>query len=141
MDAIHEWKNFWMNQRQNSEADYQNYRNRAFGVDANMKHHLAGLIAERLVAEVMKPELKDVISYQAGYEDGRKSILESEEVKGLVEACLKENPKAFDCDHDYEPNTTMDYFRCEKCDIRPNMAEALAKLQDLKKKVICDDRK
>lgn len=36
-----EWKDFWMNQKQNSQADYKNYFNRAFGVDANMAHNLS----------------------------------------------------------------------------------------------------
>lgn len=45
--VVMEWKHFWMNQRQNSEEDYQNYFRRAFGVDANMAHHLSTLIYRR----------------------------------------------------------------------------------------------
>ena len=45
LEVITQWKIFWMNQTQNSEADRKNYLNRAMGVDANMKHNLA----ERLV--------------------------------------------------------------------------------------------
>lgn len=43
----------------------------------------------------------------------------------VVEALKKEFP----CEeHDYEPNTTMDFFRCDKCGVRPSIGEALAKL-------------
>lgn len=38
---IDDWKAFWMNQTQNSEDDFQNYFNRAIGIDANMKYSLA----------------------------------------------------------------------------------------------------
>lgn len=41
LTAITDWKHHWMNQTQNSEEDRKNYFNRAFGVDANMKHDLA----------------------------------------------------------------------------------------------------
>lgn len=41
LNVVDEWKMFWMNQKQNSEDDYQNYFRRALGVDANMMHHLA----------------------------------------------------------------------------------------------------
>jgi hypothetical protein len=55
VEVIEKWKGFWMNQKQNDEADYQNYLHRALGVDANMKYHLAGLLADHadsaLVAE------------------------------------------------------------------------------------------
>lgn len=30
--------------------------------------------------------------------------------------------------HDMEPNTTMDYLRCDRCGIRPPMADALDRL-------------
>lgn len=45
LEVITEWKHFWMNQKQHSQADYENYRDRAMGVDANMKHDLATRIA------------------------------------------------------------------------------------------------
>lgn len=45
LKIIEDWKMFWMNQTQNSEADRKNYFNRAMGVDANMKHHLADMIS------------------------------------------------------------------------------------------------
>lgn len=48
LDIIDEWKCFWMNQRQNSKDDYDNYFGRAMGVDANMKYHLAKMLAEKL---------------------------------------------------------------------------------------------
>lgn len=48
LEVITEWKFFWMNQRQNDERDYKNYLNRASGVDANMKHHLATLLHKKL---------------------------------------------------------------------------------------------
>ena len=47
MDIVQEWKSFWLNQRQNSQEDYENYSRRAMGIDANMKHHLADLIDAR----------------------------------------------------------------------------------------------
>jgi hypothetical protein len=53
LEVIRQWKHFWMNQTQNSEADQQNYFNRAFGIDANMSHHLAKLIYDK-----MQPKLK-----------------------------------------------------------------------------------
>ena len=43
---IEKWKSYWMNQTQNDEADYQSYLRRAVGVDANMKHHLAQMLAD-----------------------------------------------------------------------------------------------
>ena len=46
LKVIRSWKTIWMNQKQNSEADYQNYLQRAFGVDANMSHSLAKMLAE-----------------------------------------------------------------------------------------------
>lgn len=44
LEVCREWKGFWMNQTQNSEADRKNYFNRACGIDANMIHHLADKI-------------------------------------------------------------------------------------------------
>lgn len=46
LKIIQEWKYFWMNQSQNSEEDFKNYFDRAFGIDSNMMHHLAKLISE-----------------------------------------------------------------------------------------------
>lgn len=40
LEAIEEWQSFWMHQTQNSQDDYLNYRRRAFGIDANMRHSL-----------------------------------------------------------------------------------------------------
>lgn len=40
LEAIEEWQFFWMDQTQNSQDDYLNYRSRAFGIDANMRHSL-----------------------------------------------------------------------------------------------------
>lgn len=45
-DKIDEWILYWMNQTQNNEQDYQNYLRRAMGVDANMRHHLASMLAK-----------------------------------------------------------------------------------------------
>jgi phosphoglucomutase len=42
---IESWQFIWMNQTQNSEADRKNYFGRALGVDANMRHSLAALLA------------------------------------------------------------------------------------------------
>lgn len=46
LKVVQEWKHFWMNQNQNSKEDHRNYFNRAFGIDANMAHHLADKLAE-----------------------------------------------------------------------------------------------
>jgi hypothetical protein len=51
LEIILEWKHFWMNQRQNSQADYENYHRRAFGIDANMQHHLATMLLAAQAAE------------------------------------------------------------------------------------------
>ena len=48
LEIIEEWKHFGMNQRHNSEDDFQNYFQRAVGVDANMMHHLGDLIDAHL---------------------------------------------------------------------------------------------
>lgn len=45
-EVVTKWRQFWMNQKQNSEADYKNYLHRATGVDANMKYHLVDLMFE-----------------------------------------------------------------------------------------------
>lgn len=50
---------------------------------------------------------------------------QEERGKVLVEAVKKENPEWNTCTHDFEPNTTMDYFRCDKCGIRTQTFEAL----------------
>lgn len=50
LEIIESWLSYWMNQTQNSESDRANYFRRAFGVDANMRHHLAGKLAESLQA-------------------------------------------------------------------------------------------
>lgn len=50
--VIEQWKGFWMSQKSNDEADCQNYLHRALGVDANMKYHLAGLLADHADAEL-----------------------------------------------------------------------------------------
>jgi len=47
MTVIDEWRAYWMDQTQNSKEDYDNYFRRAFGVDANMQHHLAKLLSQR----------------------------------------------------------------------------------------------
>lgn len=40
-DVIREWKFAWMDIKGTDERDRENYRRRAFGVDANMMHNLA----------------------------------------------------------------------------------------------------
>lgn len=54
LKIVEEWKHYWMDQTQNSEADRENYFSRAFGVDANMKHDLA----RRLAKKVSSPSVK-----------------------------------------------------------------------------------
>lgn len=40
--------------------------------------------------------------------------------------------KAYPCEaHDMEPNTTMDFFRCDKCGIRPDMSDALKRIREV----------
>lgn len=55
---IREWKYYWMNQRQNSDEDYLNYFNRAYGVDANMMHHLADKIDKEIGTALQEAERK-----------------------------------------------------------------------------------
>lgn len=66
LEIVRKWKHFWMNQTQNSEEDRQNYFNRAFGIDANMSHHLADLLHKEFKGCAIVPEetlygLHDVI--------------------------------------------------------------------------------
>lgn len=51
IQVIEKWKAYWMNQRQNSTEDYENYFRRAFGVDANMKYSLAKMLVEAVESE------------------------------------------------------------------------------------------
>lgn len=41
--VVENWRSFWMNQKANTgcQKDHENYFSRAFGIDANMKYHLA----------------------------------------------------------------------------------------------------
>lgn len=59
------------------------------------------------------------------------------QLKPLLDALIEcaETLKAeYPCDeHDMEPNTTMDFFRCDRCGIRPSLAEALSRLEGLMK--------
>jgi hypothetical protein len=56
--------------------------------------------------------------------------IEREKAAGIVNLILVEYPLYLNCkEHEFEPNLTMDYFRCDKCGIRPMMAEALAKYE------------
>lgn len=56
--VIEKWKDFWMNQKQHNEDDRQNYFNRAFGIDANMKYHLANLLREAVSSSIERTEIK-----------------------------------------------------------------------------------
>jgi predicted RNA-binding Zn-ribbon protein involved in translation (DUF1610 family) len=51
-------------------------------------------------------------------------------LKIAEEALIKEAPKWNTCEHEYEPNTTMDYFRCDNCGARPMTVEALKKMSE-----------
>lgn len=67
---IEKWKSFWMNQTQNSEEDRQNYFNRAFGIDANMKYHLADLLwkeIEPIVEELTQKQESGHMIVEHGY--------------------------------------------------------------------------
>lgn len=75
-ELIDDWQMFWMNQRQNSEDDYQNYWRRAFGVDANMKHSLAETIAKDPLIGIMAETLQVIhdqlfIESLNRYDDGK----------------------------------------------------------------------
>lgn len=48
VEIIREWKWSWMNQKQNSEQDFQNYYRRASGIDANMIYSLARKIIKAM---------------------------------------------------------------------------------------------
>lgn len=48
LKVVRDWKHSWMRQTQNDKADYQNYFNRAFGIDSNMVHSLARRLVEVL---------------------------------------------------------------------------------------------
>lgn len=63
VDIVYEWKHSWSNQTQNSTDDFENYRRRAFGIDANMVHSLARRISERVAANenVKLQKLRDKI--------------------------------------------------------------------------------
>lgn len=58
---------------------------------------------------------------------------ENARLKPLIDAlleCVGTLKAEYPCDeHDMEPNTTMDFFRCDRCGIRPSLAEALANLE------------
>ena len=45
LKIVEEWQQYWMFQKQNSPEDHENYFRRAFGIDANMRHHLAKLFS------------------------------------------------------------------------------------------------
>ena len=73
-----EWKTFWMNQKQNSEADYKNYLSRAMGVDANMRCHLEDMISAAIKTErennrLVLPERR-VMNFEWGYEHENSSV-------------------------------------------------------------------
>lgn len=71
LQIIREWKSFWMNQRQNSQADYENYSSRAMGVDANMTHHLASMLSKAAATELTaaRAELEAVKAELDRYQD------------------------------------------------------------------------
>lgn len=43
-----------MNQRQNNDEDFNNYRSRAIGIDANMQDSLARMISERILPVIVE---------------------------------------------------------------------------------------
>lgn len=102
LKEILDWKHAWMNQRQNSEADYQNYFHRAFGIDANMQHSLATRLVNRfhgtptemdsLVAS--NTEMYEILSdlnviLKTALHNGHHDLIER--VRAVVEK--KENPQ------------------------------------------------
>lgn len=60
----------------------------------------------------------------------KRTMVPREKVEKLVEAIKKEYPRWKTCDHDFESNTTLDYFRCEKCGLKSRIYGALKELGD-----------
>lgn len=50
---IQKWKSAWMSDAQNPPEEHKNYFHRAFGIDANMKHSLAKMLAEDSASEAI----------------------------------------------------------------------------------------
>ena len=67
LKIIQEWKWYWMNQTQNSEADYLNYQRRAHGIDANMKYDLADRLADR--EDALEAKLAECVAALEFYAD------------------------------------------------------------------------
>ena len=85
----------------------------------------------------MKSGFIDVVSYQAGYDEGRESILESEEVRKLVEA-LELTVGAAEVlyfYYDLSRSPEGDFKLTERA---KHARSALAKFEELKKKVMGD---
>jgi hypothetical protein len=45
---IEKWQFYWMSKEQNPDSENNAYFNKAAPIDANMRHHLADMIAEKL---------------------------------------------------------------------------------------------
>lgn len=59
LEVIEDWQSYWMFQTQNNQDDYLNYRHRAFGIDANMRHSLAQQLVKVFVDGVDKSPKED----------------------------------------------------------------------------------
>lgn len=83
------------------------------------------------------PDLTHAVLMHAVLSSARDGFLagakyERDRAEGLLEDLRDSYPSWFTCEeHDFEPNTTMDFFRCEKCGIRPKVAEAIAAYREL----------
>lgn len=90
----------------------------------------AKLMREKLKAEIDDWKLGSKVEAKLG-DEARAEVAELQADNAqLREAIYDIWPNANVCEHDYEPNTTMDYFRCEKCGIRPKLAEALERINE-----------
>jgi len=65
LEIAREWKEFWMNQHQNSVEDFNNYYRRSFLIDANMLHNLGDRIDNWHEQEMarLKAAYEDQYSY------------------------------------------------------------------------------
>ena len=87
VEIARDWKLFWMNQKQNSKQDYDNYFRRALGVDANMRVHLETLIAAAIKARDDEWE-KNTAACTAANEAHSTKMAEVAYARGLREGAM-----------------------------------------------------
>lgn len=92
LDLIIKWKSFWMNQTQNSPKDHKNYFSRAIGVDANMKHHLANMIAEATECEIERIKDQNKLLNFEGNKIDRDVLRSRLKFVGIDQDLIDKNP-------------------------------------------------